>query len=107
MAQIIAKRHPEVVKDLLLTSTASLSNDIGYQGMACLVNMLNPEKEQKRYKMYRRFPMFLLPVIMKTAFKKHLKNMPGAYDSVSELMNQLKPVMTKDYFCHMTSTSML
>ena len=103
MAQMIAKRHPEVVKGLLLTSTASLSNDIGYEGMECLVNMLNPEKEQKRYKMYRRFPMFLLPVIMKSAFKKHLKNMPGAYDSVSELMNQLKPVMTKDYFCHMTS----
>jgi len=103
IAQIIAKRHPEVVKGLLLTSTASLSNNIRYEGMTCLTGMLNPEKEQKRYKMYRRFPMFLLPVIMKRAFKKHMNNMPGAYESVKELINQLKPIMTPDYFCHMTS----
>lgn len=103
IAQIIAKRHPEVVKGLLLTSTASLSNDIGFEGMKCLVGMINEEKEQKRLKMYQRFPLGLLPAMMKLAFKKHTKNMPGAYEAIKELLNQLKPVMTREYFCHMTS----
>lgn len=103
LAQIIAKRHPEVVKGLLLTSTASLSNDLRFEGMECLARMLNEEKEQKRYKMYKKFPMFLLPVMMNLAFKKHLKDKPGAYDSIKELMKQLKPIMTKEYFCHLTS----
>lgn len=102
IAQIIAKRHPEVVKGLILTSTASLSNDIGFDGMECFSKMINEEKEKKRLKTYKKFPMFLLPVMMNFAFKKYLKDKPGAYNSVKELMKQLKPTMTKDYFCHMT-----
>ena len=103
IAQIIAKNHPEVVKGLILTSTASLSNDIRFEGMECFVGMINEKKEQKRYKTYKKFPMFLLPVMMNLAFKKYLKDKPGASKSVKELMRQLKPVMTKEYFCHMTS----
>ncbi len=103
MAQMIAKRHPEVVKGLLLTSTASLSNDIGFEGMECMVGMLNAKKEQKRYQMYQKFPMSLLPVVMNLAFKKHLKDKPEAYQAVKDMMEQLKPDMTKEYFCHMTS----
>ena len=103
MAQIIAKRHPEAVRGLLLTSTASLSNDISFAGMECMVGMLNAKKEQKRYKMYQKFPMFLLPTVMNLAFKKHLKDKPGAYQAVKDMMEQLKPDMTKEYFCHMTS----
>lgn len=103
LAQIIAKRHPEVVKGLILTSTASLSNDIKFEGMECFTKMINAEKEKKRLKTYKRFPMFLLPVLMNLAFKKYLKDKPGAYNSVKEFMKQLKTTMTKDYFCHMTS----
>ena len=33
IAQIIAKRHPDIVKGLILTSTASFSNDIKFEGM--------------------------------------------------------------------------
>ena len=103
IAQIIAKRHPEVVKGLLLTSTASLSNNISFAGMECMVGMLNAKKEQKRYNMYRHFPMFLLPVMMNLAFKKYLKDKPDAYQAVKDMMEQLKPSMAKEYFCHMTS----
>lgn len=103
IAQIIAKRHPEVVKGLILTSTASLSNDIKFEGMECLAGMINEKKEQERYELYKKFPMFLLPTMMNIAFKKYLKDKPGAYNSVKDLMKQLKPVMTREYFCHMTS----
>lgn len=101
MAQMIAKRHPDVVRGLLLTSTASLSNDIGFDGMECFARMLNREKEQKRLRMYRRFPMRLLPAIMKLAFKKHLKGNPGAQRAIGDLMDQLE--ISKEYLCHMTS----
>ena len=103
IAQILAKRHPEAVQGLILTSTASLSNDLSFEGMECFVNMLNAKKEQKRCQLYQSFPMPLLPVVMNLAFKKYLKDMPEAYENVKDMMNQLKPGMTKEYFCHMTA----
>lgn len=102
LAQIIAKRHPDVVKGLLLSSTASMSNDIQFEGMQCLVRMCNEEKEQKNIKTYKRFPMSLLPALMNLAFKKHLKGNSDAQKAIKQLMKILKPDMTKEYFCHMT-----
>ena len=101
LAQIIAKRHPDAVKGLILTSTASFSNDIRYEGMRCLSEMISEEKEKKRQRQYKRFPMFLLPAIMGLAFKKHLKNEPEIQKAVKELMNQIKGSMTNAYFVHM------
>ena len=101
LAQIIAKRHPDAVKGLILTSTASFSNDIRYEGMRCLSEMINEEKEKKRQRQYKRFPMFLLPALMKLAFKKHMHNAPETYEAVKELMDQIKGSMTNAYFVHM------
>jgi len=103
IAQILAKRHPEAVQGLILTSTASLSNDLSFEGMECFVNMLNEKKEQKRCQLYQSFPMPLLPAMMNLAFKKYLKDTPDAYEAVKTLMQCLKADMTKEYFCHMTS----
>ena len=103
LAQLIAKRHPEVVKGLLLTSTASFSTHLRYEGMQCLVKMLDPEKEQKRYRMYKRLPVKLMPALMSWVFKKHLKDKPGAAKAVKELMYQLKDDFSSEYLCHMTS----
>ena len=102
LAQIIAKRHPDVVRGLILTSTASMSNNIRFEGMRCLVNMFGEEKEAKNIKTYKKFPMSLLPVIMNLAFKKHLKDNPGAQKAVKGLLEQVKPDLTKEYFCHMS-----
>ena len=101
LAQIIAKRHPDAVKGLILTSTASFSNDIRYEGMRCLSEMINEEKEKKRQRQYKRFPMFLLPALMKLAFKKHMHNAPETYEAVKELMDQIKGSMSREYFLHM------
>ena len=70
LAQIIAKRHPEAVKGLILTSTASLSNDLRYEGIKRFFEMVNEEKEKKNKRIYGNFPMFLLPAFMNLAFKK-------------------------------------
>ena len=101
LAQIIAKRHPETVKGLILTSTASLSNDLRYEGIKRFFEMVNEEKEKKNKRIYGHFPMFLLPAIMGLAFKKHLKDSPETYKAIKELMNKIKPSMTNAYFVHM------
>lgn len=103
LAQIIAKRHPEVVSGLILTSTASLSNDLKYSGMKNMLGMINEEKEKERDKKYRKIPMALLPPVMNLAFKAKLKGQPGTYKAVKEFMKQLKPSLTNEYFCHMNS----
>lgn len=101
LAQIIAKRHPDAVRGLILTSTASMSNNLRFEGMQCLVNMFNEEKEKKNIGTYKKMPMKLLPSLMNLAFKKHLKDNPGAQTGVKEILKQVGPDMTKDYFCHM------
>lgn len=101
LAQIIAKRHPDAVSGLILTSTASLSNDIKFEGMKCFYEMINEEKEMKNKKFYKHFPMFLLPAIMNLAFKKHLKDSPETCKAAKELMNQIKSSITNEYFLHM------
>ncbi|MBQ8967106.1 alpha/beta hydrolase [Ruminococcus sp.] len=102
LAQIIAKRHPDVVKGLILTSTASMSNDLKFSGMKCLVDMFGKEKEKKDISFYKKLPMSLLTPIMNLAFKKHLKNDPAAQAVIREILEQVKPDMTREYFCHMT-----
>lgn len=101
LAQIIAKKHPDVVKGLILTSTASLTPNLRFEGMQCLVRMLGKEKEEKNIKMYKKLPLFLLPALMNLAFKKHLKDNPGAQDAIKEILNQVKPDLTNEYLCHM------
>lgn len=101
LAQIIAKRHPNAVKGLILTSTASLSNDLRYEGIKRFFEMINEEKEKKNKRLYGNFPMFLLPAIMGIAFKKHLKDSPETYKAIKELMKQIKTSMTNEYFVHM------
>ena len=102
LAQIIAKRHPEAVKGLILTSTASMSNNIQFEGMQCLVKMFGEEKEKKNIKTYKKLPMSLLPAIMNLAFKKYLRNDKAAQNAIKELLEQIKGDLTKEYFCHMT-----
>ena len=90
-----------MVKGLILTSTASLSNDLRYEGIKRFFEMINEEKEKKNKRLYGHFPMFLLPAIMELAFKKHLKNSPETQRAIKELMKQIKGSMTNEYFVHM------
>lgn len=101
LAQIIAKRHPDVVTGLILTSTAGMTPKLRFEGMQCLVRMLNEEKELKNCKKFKKIPLFLLPVLMNLAFKKHLKDNPGGMEAIKEILNQVKPDLTNEYLCHM------
>lgn len=102
LAQIIAKRHPDVVSGLLLTSTASFSTDLTFQGMECIVDMINEEKEAKRVKKYKKMPMGIVMAMFPVMFKPHLKGDKKAYQTIKELIEILKPEMSKEHFVHMT-----
>lgn len=102
LAQIIAKKHPDIVRGLLLTSTASFSTDLKFEGMKCIVNMLNEEKEAKRVKKYKKMPMGIAMAMFPMMFKKHLKGNKKAYKTIKELVSILKPEMSKGHFVHMT-----
>lgn len=102
LAQIIAKKHPDVVSGLLLTSTASFSTEITFDGMQCIVNMINEEKEKQRVKKYKKMPMKLAMAMFPMMFKPHLKGDKGAYHAIKELIKILEPEMSKEHFVHMT-----
>ncbi|MBQ8814942.1 MAG: alpha/beta hydrolase [Lachnospiraceae bacterium] len=102
LAQIIAKKHPDVVSGLLLTSTASFSTELTFAGMKCIVNMINEEKEEKRAEKYRKMPMGLAMAMFPMMFKPHLKGDKKAYRTIKELIKILEPEMSKEHFVHMT-----
>lgn len=102
LAQIIAKKHPNVVSGLLLTSTASFSTELTFEGMQCIVNMINQEKEEQRVKKYKKMPMKLIMAMFPMMFKSHLKGDKAAYQTVKELIKILEQEMSKEHFIHMT-----
>ncbi|MBQ7919335.1 MAG: alpha/beta hydrolase [Lachnospiraceae bacterium] len=102
LAQIIAKKHPEVVSGLLLTSTASFSTELTFAGMKCIVNMINEEKEEKRVRKYKKMPMGLAMAMFPMMFKPHLQGDKKAYKTIKELIKLLEPEMSKQHFVHMT-----
>lgn len=102
LAQIIAKRHQDIVGGLLLTSTASFSTDLTFEGMKCIVNMINEEKEAKRIKKYRKMPMGIAMAMFPLVFKPHLNGDRNVYKTIKEMIHILKPEMSKSHFIHMT-----
>ena len=102
LAQIIAKHHPDVVSGLLLTSTASFSTNLTFEGMQCLVNMINQEKEEKNVRKYQKMPVKLAMMLFPFMFKPHLKGDKKAYQTIKDLIKILEPEMSKEHFIHMT-----
>ncbi|MBQ7875626.1 MAG: alpha/beta hydrolase [Oscillospiraceae bacterium] len=102
LSQIIAKKHPDVVSGLLLTSTASFSTDLTFSGMKCIVNMINEEKEEKRIKKYKRMPVKIAMAMFPLMFKPHLKGDKKAYKTIKDLIKILEPELSREHFIHMT-----
>ncbi|MEE5993038.1 MAG: alpha/beta hydrolase [Oscillospiraceae bacterium] len=102
LAQIMAKQHPDSVKGLILSATASMSNDLRFEGMQCLVRMFDEKKEEKNHKIDKMLPLGLLAPAMKMVFKKHITD-PDGQKVISELVDVLRDDMTNDYFYHMDS----
>ena len=102
LAQIIAKCHPDVVSGLLLTSTASFSTDLAFEGMQCRVNMINQQKEEGRVKKYQKMPVKLAMAMFPLMFKPHMKGDKQSYRAIKDLIKILEPEMSREHFIHMT-----
>jgi len=93
LAQIIAKRHPDAVKGLLLSGTCGLGKDMDAEGRAVIDKMLDPKKIDKNIKTDRRLPMPLLVPLFKLASfkvirdKKLRRNFNGIVDICKDSMS--------------------
>lgn len=99
-AQVMAKRHPEWVKGMILSATCSLYNDLTFEGIMDIVKFMNPKKTKRNLRIDKMLPMKLIPFLMKAAFKKAAPDKEtGRF--LSELMELLKGSITKEYWYHM------
>ncbi len=97
IAQIIAKRHPEVVKGLLLSGTCGLGKGVDAEGRAVIDKMLDPKKIEKNIKMDRHLPMPLLVPMFKLAAIKVIKDKKMRRD-FNDIIEICKGSMSGEYF---------
>lgn len=100
LAQIVARRHPDMIKGLILSGTCSLSGDINFEGMCNIVDIIHPKKVDKNIKMDKRIPGFLLTPMFKLMCKRVLKDKKSA-NLFSDIIDLCKDDLTNDYFVHM------
>lgn len=101
VAQIIAKKHPEVVAGMALSNTCSLSANMSREAYDHAMGMIESEKKAK--KMLNFIPFSLFKKMMKSAVMK--KKTGGFTAEEKELMEGLCDAMlrllTKEYEMHM------
>lgn len=102
LAQIIARRYPDVIKGMILSGTCSLSGDIHFDGMRCMVDMIHPDKIKKNMRKYKKLPMWLLFPIFKIAVGKVIKDKELA-KVFKDILVICRPSMTNEYFCLMNT----
>ena len=100
LAQITAKRHPEIIKGMILSGTCSLSNDIDYEGMQNIVTMINPDKIKKNIRMDKYLPMFLLFPLFKLMCRRTIAEKQSA-EIAGAVFDILKKDFSNDYLVHM------
>lgn len=100
LAQIAARRHPDVIKGLILSGTCSLSGDINFDGMRNIVDMIHPKKVAKNIKMDKRIPMFLMVPAFKLMCKKVVKD-KEMRKKFSDVIDICKEDLSNDYLVHM------
>lgn len=99
-AQVMAKRHPDSIKGLILSGTCSMYNDLTYKGIENMVRVINPKKLKKNLKIDRMIPNKLLVPLLKLIFKKASAKHKTSYD-LTQVVDLLKDSITKDYWYHM------
>lgn len=99
-AQVMAKRHPESLKGLILSGTCSMYNDLTYNGIANITKFINPKKLKKNLRKDRLVPNILLPPFLKLVFKK-VSSGYKTKQNFSTVIDLLKESITKEYWYHM------
>lgn len=96
LAQVMAKRHPQTMKGLILSGTCSMSNNLTYDGIANIVKMINPKKLEKNLRFDCRIPNWAIVPFMTLAFKRVVKD-KKLTKLLSDLMKEIRQDLTKEY----------
>lgn len=101
VAQIIAKRHPEVVEGLVLSNTCSLAKDMGQEAYQHLEKMIQSQKKSR--KLLSIIPFSLYKKLIKWAvMKKKTANFTEKEKALMEgLCDAMLKLLTKSYEFHM------
>lgn len=101
VAQIIAKRHPEVVEGLVLSNTCSLAKDMGEEAYCHLMGMIQSQKKSK--KLLAILPFSLYKKMIKWAvMKKKTADFTEKEKALMEgLCDAMLELLTKEYEYHM------
>lgn len=100
VAQIIAKRHPEVVEGLILSNTASLAAKMDEVGEKSLKEMVARQKKEK--KLLHFLPFSLFKKCIKSAVMKKTSSLSEEeIQLMDDLCNIMLKKLTKEYEYHM------
>ncbi len=100
IAQIISKKHPEVVKGMILSGTCGLGQNTDEEGLALLDKMFDPKKIEKNIKLDKKLPIWLLVPIFKLMASKVLKDKKMKQD-FKDIIDICKDSMSGEYFALM------
>ncbi len=100
IAQITAKRHPEVIKGMILSGTCGLGKGYDEDGIACINKMLDPKKIEKNIKIDKKLPVWLLVPIFKLMAGKVIKDQKMKQD-FKDIIDICKDGMSGEYFALM------
>ena len=97
-AQIIAKRHPEIVEGMVVSNTAAVQNSGGskeyFEGMA--------KRQRKSRRLIKIMPFGLVKKVLMKAVRKKLDKLPaehkGLFESLADVMMKK---LTKKHELHM------
>ena len=101
VAQIIAKKHPEVVEGLVLSNTCSLAKDMGDEAYEHLMGMIRSEEKSK--KMLKWMPFGLFKRLIKIAVMKKMGPIftPAEKAQMEGLCDAMMTLLTREYELHM------
>ncbi len=100
IGQIIAKRHPEVIKGMILSGTCGLGKGTDAEGMAVINKMLDPKKIAKNVRMDKRLPVGLLVPMFKLMAGKVIKDKKMRQD-FKDIIDICRDSMSGEYFALM------
>ncbi len=97
IAQVIAKRHPDLIRGMILSGTCGLGKNVDAEGMAVFEKMFNQKKYEHNIKIDKRLPLWLLAPMFKLMASKVIKD-KEMRATFKDIVDICKDSMSGDYF---------
>lgn len=100
IAQITAKRHPDIIKGMILSGTCGLGQGMDEEGLVLINKMLDPKKIARNVKIDKKLPIWLLVPMFKLMAGKVIKDKKMRQD-FKDIIDICKDSMSGKYFALM------